>query len=428
MIQKLNEGFCIRDESYVEEALLKGEELDRINAFFKKDGPGKLIFLHQTTLNGYEGEDKGGNANNGNANMSKELFSIHTGDGSGDDVAMRGKAVWFLKNHPGTHVDPHKGNDGVLSFGTVDRSIVHSLETSMTHLYKPIIAAHKSQEWGSAEPQQVNEFLSGLGVFIEHLQEGLKSLQGGIELRKPNLDLLSDVVGDDLYPGALQVFDAKSFVKMSTNETCVLHFVELLEEWCHETETYLEDAGDQSRWESQDSGPDTELDYWKRRSQKLSSITEQLKTKECKSVVGVLTAVTKQQSELGFDRQQVFALLRRWKQIDIAITEASNEAKDNVKYLVTLERFIQPLFEDEPLQIVETLPALVNSIKMIHTIARYYNTTERMTKLFMKITNQMINACKKTILDDDSPTRMDVLWTSNTSELLLKFESCLKLN
>jgi len=35
---------------------------------------------------------------------------------------------------------------------------------------------------------------------------------------------------------------------------------------------------------------------------------------------------------------------------------------------------------------------------MIQTVARYYNTNERMTGLFSKITSEMIENCKKTIL------------------------------
>lgn len=54
------------------------------------------------------------------------------------------------------------------------------------------------------------------------------------------------------------------------------------------------------------------------------------------------------------------------------MTEAANEAKDNVKFLYTLERFIEPLYSGTATTIIDTLPALMNSIKMIHTIARYY--------------------------------------------------------
>lgn len=41
----------------------------------------------------------------------------------------------------------------------------------------------------------------------------------------------------------------------------------------------------------------------------------------------------------------------------------------------------------------------MNSIKMIHTIARYYNTNERMTGLFIRITNQMISNCRFNIIN-----------------------------
>lgn len=69
--------------------------------------------------------------------------------------------------------------------------------------------------------------------------------------------------------------------------------------------------------------------------QRLTSITEQLKMNEYKDVFAVLSRTTKSVSD--DTKQRIQTLLRRWKQIDIGITEAANEAKDNVKYLFTLE-------------------------------------------------------------------------------------------
>ncbi len=51
---------------------------------------------------------------------------------------------------------------------------------------------------------------------------------------------------------------------------------------------------------------------------KFNSITEQLKGRECKVVLGVLGAAKSR-------------VLKRWKLLDNSITDANNEAKDNVK-------------------------------------------------------------------------------------------------
>ena len=51
-------------------------------------------------------------------------------------------------------------------------------------------------------------------------------------------------------------------------------------------------TSDRAGSEKTNSGPDTELEFWRRRAQRLTSITEQLKTKACKLVIGVLQQVS----------------------------------------------------------------------------------------------------------------------------------------
>lgn len=91
-------------------------------------------------------------------------------------------------------------------------------------------------------------------------------------------------------------------------------------------------------------GPKSILNTWRRRMQRLTSVTEQLKRKECRAVVTVLQSTFRSSpanglltssSSIPFKalededavKQARFVLLRRWKELDVEITEAAVEAK-----------------------------------------------------------------------------------------------------
>ena len=119
-----------------------------------------------------------------------------------------------------------------------------------------------------------------------------------------------------------------------------------------------------------------------------------------------------------------------YSRLDLLLTDKLNEAKDNVKYLTTLEKFIDPLYNESSNSIqliIDTLPALLNAIKMIHTIARFYNTSDKMTGLFIKITNQMIKNCINRITKKGSPEK---IWDQqkNPADLIEILGQCIRLN
>ena len=62
------------------------------------------------------------------------------------------------------------------------------------------------------------------------------------------------------------------------------------------------------------------------------------------------------------------------------------EAKDNVKFLTTLERHFKHIRDGPLVQILDTLPSMMNALRMVWVISRHYKDDQRMEPLFQRIT------------------------------------------
>ncbi|KAK3864738.1 hypothetical protein Pcinc_029598 [Petrolisthes cinctipes] len=168
---------------------------------------------------------------------------------------------------------------------------------------------------------------------------------------------------------------------------------------------------EQLRQETDDAGPQDELEYWKRRMAKFKFLAEQMDSQQ---VRGAVLAMQLARSKL----------LKTWKEMDARVTHNLAEAKDNVKFVYAIEEYCHPLYLNDPPGMTPYIMKLFNTVRMIHSISRYYNTSDKLSALLIKITNQMIRACQVYISCQGTAS----IWCQPRSEVRIKIQHCLKLH
>lgn len=102
----------------------------------------------------------------------------------------------------------------------------------------------------------------------------MKSVNSDLDVRKP------DATWD--------VTNPKELSRLSMDPEIVSHICDIIQDWCSKIQSFV-DSSDQERWETPDAGPDTELEYWKRRVQKVNYVMEKVKSKDPKAMIHVVT-------------------------------------------------------------------------------------------------------------------------------------------
>uniref|UniRef100_A0A8C0A7K1 Dynein axonemal heavy chain 8 n=1 Tax=Bos mutus grunniens TaxID=30521 RepID=A0A8C0A7K1_BOSMU len=314
---------------------------------------------------------------------------------------LKGQCVFFVRCRNDIPINTKNIQEEVL-FTVLDASegLLVGIRNMLANIFLPAILATNS--WGALNQSQQGEsekhiFIETINRYLSFLDGARISIEGTVKLKKiDNVDF-----------SKLHTFEDVTLA--ASNSETVRQLEDVLMVWYKQIEQVLIES-EQMRKEADDSGPLTELEHWKRMSAKFNYIIEQIKGPSCKAVINVLNVAHSK-------------LLKNWRDLDARITDTANESKDNVRYLYTLEKVCQPLYNYDLVSMAHGIQNLINAIRMIHSVSRYYNTSERMTSLFIKVTNQMVTACKAYITDGGT----NHVWDQETPVVLKKIQDCIFL-
>lgn len=392
------------EKSEVEDGILEDSQIQAMDDFFKADGSKQIMFFYQEPeaieREGVEHVRLGASGNKPIKSNKPKVFVTN-----GYEVALHGQCLMFYRANPSQAITATNITQEI-SFTLMDSNsaangngLLNAIQSLLTSVYIPSLRK-MNKGWGHLDTQfqKRNDFLNTLDGFVSVLDGAQDTLEDKVQLKEcEREDLLKNIRGPSDYNNA------------ANNTETLMAVEECMAVWMKQIEQVLAES-EQMRREADNIGPRAELDYWKKRMSRFNFILDQLKGNEVKKVLGILAAAKSK-------------TIRQWQDLDRRITDYANEAKDNVKYLYTLEKFCDPLYNSDPVGMLDAIPGLINAIRMIHSISRFYNTSKHMTSLFVKITNQMITACKAYITDGG----IETIWTQETSIVLKKLNNCIKL-
>nr|WAW84832.1 axonemal dynein heavy chain 10 [Halisarca dujardinii] len=155
-----------------------------------------------------------------------------------------------------------------------------------------------------------------------------------------------------------------------------------VDSWCRVMSSTLEE---QLKKVPAGKGPLAEIEFWKERSSALGTLSEQLKFPTAQRVQEVLK-IANSATFSGFEYHIQ------------EMNKYCGEAQDNVKFLFTLERHFKNIAHGASfIIVVETLPALMNALRMVWVISRHYNTDERMVPLMERLAWELCERVKRVV-------------------------------
>ncbi|TPX37396.1 hypothetical protein SeMB42_g06902, partial [Synchytrium endobioticum] len=266
-------------------------------------------------------------------------------------------------------VQPQPGHESeqMQEVGHMSGHALSALERMLSEVYLPLLtetsSVFTSPRTGTAattttttttESSAVTgraELALSVQKFAAHVAHTHQHLAGETRLRIPDRIRITDVA------------------EAARDLTVVRDLERLAEEWVEAVVTTL---AKESERQPVGDGALAEIEYWRTRSVNLCTLFEQLSSPEARAIQQVLVkAAAPVNAVLEFQLGE--------------LNKNCAEARDNVRFLGTLERHFKNILVGSLQSVQESLPSLMNAIRMVWIISRHYNRDERMVPLMARI-------------------------------------------
>ncbi|XP_060146269.1 dynein axonemal heavy chain 2 isoform X4 [Globicephala melas] len=273
--------------------------------------------------------------------------------GLGMPVQTQNQIVYFIRQAP-VPITP-ENFEATVHFGTVRGSYIPALLRLLDGVFAPQIFTNTT--W----PESIrNHFTSHLHRFLACLTDTRYKLEGHTVLYIPTEAM-------NMKPEA--VVKDKDLVQQL--ETTMIHWTRQIKEVLSAQETV--DTGE-------NLGPLEEIEFWRNRCMDLSGISKQLVKPGVKHVESILSLAKS-------------SYLAPFMKLAQQIQDGSRQAQSNLTFLSILKEPYQELAFMRPKDISSKLPRLISLIRIIWVNSPHYNTRERLTSLFRKMSNEIIRLC-----------------------------------
>ena len=266
-------------------------------------------------------------------------FRLRIAGPKGSKALDKSDAVYFVRQ-PNVSLAPQEEGSvesalcACVEFGVIKGNSLVMLQQVITEVYLPMMES--GSDVSGMDSLNMNEFLSAMTKFTSQIANAIQQVGGSFQLKIPDVEITS-VEGCDE--------DTNSMLE------------DALDEWTTVITNAMEEVQNKKHPEA---GPLSEIEYWRDLNAKLTTLYEQLLSPQVKTILEVLD-------------HNVANLLPQFNYHAQELIKFYLVAKDNVRFLTTLERHFKIINKGSLQAIQESMISMMNALRMVWIISRNYN-------------------------------------------------------